>query len=101
MTAPWFKLMIFWVILVCSLFFIFKCTQNTENTKIAPTLMYERLYQCAKELDQKSHAALLHQIKNNVHPNATQKELLQLLHQCRQSIPLKDQATYTQLIKSL
>ena len=101
MKLPWLKSLLFWAILIVCLIFIFQCTQNSENEKLASESMFERLYQCTKELNPKSHQSLIVHIKSTINLNSNQKELMQLIHQCRQARPLKQKNEYINLIQNL
>ncbi|NHB57919.1 hypothetical protein [Acinetobacter shaoyimingii] len=101
MNTPWLKSLIFWSVVIAIVYVVFQCTQRTESSRAAPTLMYERLYYCAKELNTQQHQALIHKIKSHVQPNIKQNELMQLLNECRQANPMKSTESYMQLIKNI
>ena len=101
MNMPWLKSMIFWIILILIILFIFKCSQTSEANKVAPTLMYERLYQCTQQLPIQSQQALIQHIQNTVHPEMSQSELMQLVNDCRKANPLKSKQDYVNAIKML
>ena len=101
MNMPWLKSMIFWIVLILIILFIFKCSQTSEANKVAPTLMYERLYQCTQQLSHSSHPALIQQIQSTVHPEMSQSELMKLINECRKANPLKSKQDYVNAIKML
>ena len=82
MQAPWLKSLIFWTILIVVIFAIFQCTQKSESNKTAATLMYERLYQCSRDLNAQQQATLK-QIQSQVKTEMTQQEMLQLITRYR------------------
>ena len=92
--------MIFWSILIIALLGIFQCTQRTENKKQASASMYERLYQCAKELP-RTQKSTLQNIQKQIQPNMTQQELMTLISSCRKTIPSQSTETYINAIKKL
>ncbi|MHA3890790.1 hypothetical protein [Acinetobacter sp. GXMZU3951] len=100
MNTPWLKSLIFWVIVVVVIFAVFQCTQKSENNKSASTLMYERLYQCSRDLSGKN-PEVLKSIQTQLHANMTQQQLMQLINQCRQANPLASQARYIEAIQSI
>ncbi|CAB1214658.1 hypothetical protein [Acinetobacter bouvetii] len=93
--------MIFWAILIIVVFLIFQCTQKSEANKTAPTLMYERLYQCTRELDVKQHQALIQKIQSTIQDDMKQVDLVQLINQCRNANPVKSKQDYVNAIKNL
>ena len=101
MNMPWLKSMIFWIVLILIILFIFKCSQQSEANKAAPTLMYERLYQCTQQPPIQSQQALIQQIQNSVTTEMPQSELMQLLNACRKANPLKSKQDYVNAIKML
>ncbi|WP_179998494.1 hypothetical protein [Acinetobacter sp. YH12239] len=100
MNTPWLKSLIFWSLLVGSLIFIFQCTQKSEHNKVAPALMYERLYHCTSELSSE-HALLIKKIQNEVHVESSQQTMMELMSLCRKANPLKSKAEYVHLLKKL
>ena len=99
MNTPWLKSLIFWVVMIAIIFAIFQCTQKTENNKIASTLMYERLYQCTRDLT-KQNQPTLNQIQKNMRNELTQKEIMKLINLCRKTNPTLSKENYIQRIKS-
>ena len=100
MNLPWLKSLIFWIIVIVVIFAIFQCTQKSEDNKSASTLMYERLYQCSRDLSTKN-PAVLKSIQAQIRPDMKQKELMQLINQCLQVNPLETQTTYIKAIQSV
>ena len=100
MNLPWLKSLIFWIIVVVVIFAIFQCTQKSEQNKSASALMYERLYQCSRDLSEKNPTALK-SIQTQIRAEMKQKELMQLINQCRQANPLDTQAAYIEKIQSI
>ena len=100
MELPWLKSMIFWSILIIALLGIFQCTQRTENKKQASTSMYERLYQCAKELPT-TQQGTLQNIQKQIQPNMTQQELMLLIASCRKAVPSQSTERYINAIRKL
>ena len=100
MNLPWLKSLIFWIIIIVVIFAAFQCTQKSENNKSASALMYERLYQCSRDLAGKN-STVLTAIQKQIHTNMTQQELMQLINSCRQANPLKTQATYIEAIQHI
>ena len=100
MQAPWLKSLIFWAILIVVIFAIFQCTQKSESNKTAAALMYERLYQCSRDLPAHKQAALK-QIQSQVKTEMTQQEMLQLINLCRKTNPLQTREDYIKAIQAL
>ena len=100
MQAPWLKSLIFWTILIVVIFSIFQCTQKSESNKTAAALMYERLYQCSRDLKVQQQATL-RQIQNQVKADLTQEEMLKLINLCRKTNPLQTRDDYIKAIQSL
>ena len=100
MQAPWLKSLIFWTILIVVIFSIFQCTQKSESNKTAAALMYERLYQCSKDLPTHKQATLK-QIQSQIKTNMTQQEMLKLIQACRQANPLQSREDYIKAIRSI
>ncbi|MEZ7922112.1 MAG: hypothetical protein QMB80_01865 [Acinetobacter towneri] len=99
MQAPWLKSLIFWTILIVVIFAIFQCTQKSESNKTAATLMYERLYQCSRDLN--AQQATLKQIQSQVKTEMTQQEMLQLINLCRKTNPPQTREDYIKAIQAL
>ena len=91
--------MIFWILLIIVIIAIFQCTQNSEANKSAPTLMYERLYQCSAELDSMTDSSLIQHIQNTVALDMTQSELMGLIAECKKANPMKTKQDYINAIK--
>ena len=100
MQAPWLKSLIFWTILIVVIFSIFQCTQKSESNKTAAALMYERLYQCSRDLKVQQQSTL-RQIQNQVKADLTQQEMLELINLCRKTSPLQTREDYIKAIRSL
>ncbi|NCI78692.1 hypothetical protein [Acinetobacter kanungonis] len=100
MNMPWLKSLIFWIIVIVVIFAVFQCSQKSENNTSASALMYERLYQCSRDLSGK-HPTILASIQKQIHTDMNQKELMQLINYCRQANPLKTQATYIEAIQDI
>ncbi|UIP24449.1 hypothetical protein [Acinetobacter towneri] len=100
MQAPWLKSLIFWTILIVVIFAIFQCTQKSESNKTAAALMYERLYQCSRDLPTHKQATLK-QIQSQVKTEMTQQEMLQLINLCRKTNPPQTREDYIKAIRSL
>ncbi|UIZ58416.1 hypothetical protein LZP46_04755 [Acinetobacter sp. SCLZS86] len=100
MQAPWLKSLIFWTILIVVIFSIFQCTQKSESNKTAATLMYERLYQCSRDLNAQQQATLK-QIQNQVKAEMTQQEMLELINLCRKTSPPQTREDYIKAIQAL
>ena len=100
MQAPWLKSLIFWTILIVVIISIFQCTQKSESNKTAAVLMYERLYQCSRDLKVQQQATLK-QIQSQIKTNMTQQEMLNLIQACRQANPLQSREDYIKAIRSL
>jgi len=75
MDLSWMKSLIFWIILILMLLIAFQCTQKSESNKQASTLMYERLYQCAKDIPRHQQIQL-QQLQSKVHSNLSQQEIM-------------------------
>ncbi|TCB68844.1 hypothetical protein [Acinetobacter sp. ANC 4178] len=100
MNLPWLKSLIFWIIVIVVIFAAFQCTQKSENNKSASALMYERLYQCSRDLSGKN-ALVLKSIQKQIRADMKQQELMQLITTCRQANPLKTQVAYTEAIQRI
>ena len=100
MNATWLKSLIFWIILIVVMFAVFQCSQNSENKKQASALMYERLFDCTRNLTKKNPEVLKH-IQQQLKPELTQAELMKLMKECRKAQPLESKENYIKLIKSL
>ncbi|WP_425917741.1 hypothetical protein [Acinetobacter sp. TSRC1-2] len=94
------KSLIFWIILLIVMFAVFQCSQNSENKKQASALMYERLFHCTRNLPQKNPDVLKH-IQQQLKPELTQAELMELIKECRKAQPLQSKENYINLIKSI
>ena len=99
MDTPWLKSLIFWAIVITVIFAVFQCSQKSENNKQASALMYERLYQCTRDL-KVEHKPLLNTIQQNLNANLPQQEMVKLINDCRKVNPLKDKLQYIKLIQS-
>ena len=99
MDTPWLKSLIFWAIVITVIFAVFQCSQKSENNKQASALMYERLYQCTRDL-KAEHKPLLNSIQQNLNANLTQQEMVKLINECRKANPSKPREYYIQAIKS-
>lgn len=99
MDTPWLKSLIFWAIVITVIFAVFQCSQKSENNKQASALMYERLYQCTRDL-KAEHKPLLNSIQQNLNANLTQQEMVKLINECRTANPTKPLEYYIQAIKS-
>ncbi len=82
------------------IFAIFQCTQKSESNKTAATLMYERLYQCSRDLNAQQQATLK-QIQSQVKTEMTQQEMLQLINLCRKTNPPQTREDYIKAIQAL
>ena len=100
MQAPWLKSLIFWTILIMVIFAILQCTQKSESNKTAATLMYERLYQCSRDLNVQQKATLK-QIQSQVKSDLTQQEILRLINLCRKTNPQPTREDYIKAIQTL
>ena len=100
MNTTWMKSLVFWIILLIVMFAVFQCSQNSENKKQASALMYERLFHCTRNLTQKNSDVLKH-IQQQLKPELTQTELMELIKECRKAQPLQSKENYINLIKSL
>ena len=99
MDTPWLKSLIFWAIVITVIFAVFQCSQKTENNKQASALMYERLYQCTRDL-KTEHKALLTSIQQRLTENLNQQDMVKLINECRKVNPSKPREYYIQAIKS-
>ena len=100
MELPWLKSMIFWTILIIAVLGIFQCTQRSENNRQASNQMYERLYQCTKELPI-TQKTTLRTIQSQIHPQMKQQELMTLIASCRKATPSQSADAYVNAIKNL
>jgi len=100
MNTTWMKSLVFWIILLIVMFAVFQYSQNSENKKQASALMYERLFHCTRNLPQKNLDVLKH-IQQQLKPELTQAELMELIKECRKAHPLQSKENYINLIKSL
>ncbi len=62
--------------------------------------MYERLFDCTRNLTQKNPTVLKH-IQQQLKPELPQAGLMKLINECRKAQPLKSKENYINLIKSL
>lgn len=99
MDTPWLKSLILWSIVITVIFAIFQCSQKTENNKQASDLMYERLYQCTRDL-KTEHKVLLTSIQQKLTSNLNQQDMVKLINECRTVNPTKPREYYIQAIKS-
>lgn len=99
MDTPWLKSLILWSIVITVIFAIFQCSQKTENNKQASALMYERLYQCTRDL-KTEHKTLLTSIQQKLTSNLNQQDMVKLINECRTVNPTKPREYYIQAIKS-
>ena len=99
MFTPWLKSLVFWRIVIGVIFIGFQCSKKSDNSKQSSKIMYERLYQCTRDL-KPNHASLLKHIQKEVHAEMSQQDIIMLIHQCRQVNPLKNKILYIKLIQS-
>ncbi len=62
--------------------------------------MYERLYQCSRDLNAQQQATLK-QIQSQVKTEMTQQEMLKLINLCRKTNPPQTREDYIKAIQSL
>ena len=81
------------------IFIVLQCSKKSEDQKQSSAIMYERLYQCVRDLEP-NNTSLLKHIQKEVHSEMTQQDLMILINQCRQKNPLKNKSQYIKLIQA-
>ena len=99
MNTPWLKSLVFWCIVIGVIFIGFQCSKKSDDNKQSSAIMYERLYQCTRDL-KPSHTVLLKHIQKEVHAEMSQQDVMMLINKCRQVNPLKHKIQYIKLIQS-
>ncbi len=98
---PWFKSMLFWIVLISIIILIFRCSTQQEQNKMASDLGYERLYDCMHKIPADARTNWFKQIQQQLATPLTQKTMMQLIQQCNVHKTAQPQHYWINKIKQL